>query len=69
MIYWARPKSGSVTLAAGEHHHIRWCAPGDLDALHPPMSDAVKWYCRKALEEIADWGLGMADSPAPGAGA
>ena len=69
MIYWARPKSGSVTLAAGEHHHIRWCAAGDLDALHPPMSDAVKWYCRKALEEMADWGWRTADSPAPGAGA
>jgi len=23
-----------------------------LDALHPPMSDAVKWYCHMALKEI-----------------
>jgi 8-oxo-dGTP pyrophosphatase MutT (NUDIX family) len=52
MIYWARPRSGTLTLAAAEHHDIRWCAPADLDALQPPMSDAVKWYCRTALTEI-----------------
>lgn len=52
MIYWARPKPGSVRLAAEEHHDIRWCTPGELDHLAPPMSDAVKWYCLKAIEEI-----------------
>jgi len=53
MIYWARPKNGRVTLAAEEHHDIRWCSDAELDALQPPMSQAVKWYCRKALEEIS----------------
>ncbi len=53
MIYWARPKNGRLTLAAAEHHDIRWCASADLDTLQPPMSEAVKWYCRKALEELA----------------
>jgi 8-oxo-dGTP pyrophosphatase MutT (NUDIX family) len=43
-----------VTLAGEEHHDIRWCANEDLDTLQPPMSNAVKWYCRKALEEIPD---------------
>ncbi|MEY2407571.1 MAG: hypothetical protein QOF48_241 [Verrucomicrobiota bacterium] len=52
MIYWARPKQGSLTLASEEHHDIRWCNSEELDSLTPPMSDAVKWYCRKALEEI-----------------
>jgi 8-oxo-dGTP pyrophosphatase MutT (NUDIX family) len=52
MNYWARPKRGSVTLAAEEHHDIRWCSSAELDTLQPAMSDAVKWYCRKALEEI-----------------
>ncbi|MBI3851250.1 MAG: NUDIX domain-containing protein [Verrucomicrobia bacterium] len=52
MIYWARPKNGSLQLATAEHHDIRWCAADDLDKLQPPMSNAVKWYCRKALEEI-----------------
>ncbi len=43
-----------ATLAAEEHHDIRWCAPGDLDKLSPPMTDAVKWYCRKAIQEITN---------------
>ncbi|HXC98832.1 MAG TPA: NUDIX domain-containing protein [Verrucomicrobiae bacterium] len=54
MIYWARPRNGGLTLAAAEHHDIRWCSAADLDNLHPPMSNAVKWYCRKALEEVRD---------------
>ncbi len=52
MIYWARPKNGSMALAAEEHHDIRWCSAAELEQLQPAMSDAVKWYCRKALEEI-----------------
>ena len=52
MIYWARPTSGNMTLATEEHHDIRWCTREDLDALEPAMSNAVKWYCLKALEEI-----------------
>ncbi len=52
MIYWARPINGSTTLAIEEHHDIRWCAATELDALQPPMSNAVKWYCLKAIEEI-----------------
>lgn len=52
MIYWARPKAGTLTLAPAEHHGIRWCAAADLDGLQPPLSDAVRWYCLKALEEI-----------------
>ena len=54
MIYWARPKEGALKLAAEEHHDIRWCSAADLETLTPPMTNAVKWYCRKALEEIAD---------------
>ena len=52
MIYWARPRNGTLTLAPAEHYDIRWCSSGDLDHLQPPMSSAVKWYCRKALEEV-----------------
>ncbi len=51
MIYWARPKNGNVTLAPGEHHDIRWCLETELDQLKPEMSEAVKWYCRKAIQE------------------
>jgi len=60
MIYWARPKGGKLALAVAEHHDIRWCTVAALDQLQPVMSDAVKWYCRKAIEEISD-----PRSPAP----
>jgi 8-oxo-dGTP pyrophosphatase MutT (NUDIX family) len=56
MIYGARPRGhgdGPLRLSAAEHHTIRWCDAEELDALQPPMSGAVKWYCRKAIEEIA----------------
>ena len=52
MIYWARPKNGTMTLADAEHHDICWKSSAELDALQPPMSKAVKWYCRKAIEEL-----------------
>lgn len=54
MIYWAQPKnSAEAKCAVEEHHDIRWCAEADLENLQPPMSNAVKWYCRKAIEEIS----------------
>lgn len=52
LIYWARPKAGELSRAEEEHHDIRWVAAEELDGLVPPMSNAVKWYCRKALQEI-----------------
>lgn len=52
MIYFARPIGGSLGLAEEEHLGIQWCSSEDLDALQPPMSDAVKWYCRAALREL-----------------
>ena len=57
MIYWARPKDGAMTLARDEHYDIRWCAPEELDTLRPPMSNAVKWYCRNAIQEISGSGF------------
>ena len=54
MIYWARPKNGALTLSASEHHDIRWCSAADLDHLEPPMTAAVKWYCRAALREVSN---------------
>jgi 8-oxo-dGTP pyrophosphatase MutT (NUDIX family) len=52
LIYWARPKGGTLTLAPSEHHEIRWCSAEDLNTLHPPMTEAVRWYCRAALKEV-----------------
>jgi 8-oxo-dGTP pyrophosphatase MutT (NUDIX family) len=53
MMYWARPKNGQLTLAAAEHHDIRWCSQAGLATLRPPLSEAVAWYCRQAIEEIS----------------
>jgi 8-oxo-dGTP pyrophosphatase MutT (NUDIX family) len=53
MIYWARPRAGELRLAPEEHHDIRWCAPADLGTLSPALTEAVEWYCRKAMEELA----------------
>ena len=52
MIYWAKVQSGNLKLSETEHHDIRWCTRADLEALRPPMSQAVKWYCHKALAEV-----------------
>ena len=62
LIYWARPKNGTLALSAAEHHDIRWCSAADLDNLDPPMSGAVKWYCRKAVEEISERGARNAEA-------
>jgi len=40
-------------LAVAEHHDIRWCSLADLEKLSPPITDAVKWYCRQAIKEIS----------------
>jgi 8-oxo-dGTP pyrophosphatase MutT (NUDIX family) len=54
LIYWARSKGGTLTLAAEEHYEIRWCSPGDLDQLHPMVSPAVRWYCQQAIAELGE---------------
>ena len=46
-----------------EHDDIRWCSAADLEQLQPPMSNAVKWYCGKALEEMANGEFRMANPP------
>jgi len=65
MIYWARPRAGQVQLAEAEHRAIRWCTAAELEELDPPMSGAVKWYCRRALQEVTAW-TGPADAFCPG---
>lgn len=52
MIYFARPKTTTVALSAKEHFAIRWCSIDDMETLQPPLSEAIKWYCCKAIEEI-----------------
>jgi len=52
MIYWARRRGGTLTLSESEHHGIDWFGAEQLDQLQPPLSNAVKWYCVKAIEEV-----------------
>jgi len=56
MIYFARPaldvSPGGLRLAEEEHHDIRWVTSEALDELQPPLTGAVKWYCRQALREL-----------------
>ena len=55
MIYFARPRDASAALQLDptEHHAIRWCRREELQALSPPLSGAVRWYCEQALREVA----------------
>ncbi|HVV00173.1 MAG TPA: NUDIX domain-containing protein [Verrucomicrobiae bacterium] len=57
MIYWARPLAGEVALAREEHHDIRWCSARDIENLEPKISDAVKWYCLRAIQEMSAEGI------------
>ncbi len=54
MIYFARPRhpATALTLAAAEHHAIRWCTQEELATLSPPLRGAVRWYCEQALQEV-----------------
>ena len=52
LIYWARPRGGRLTLASAEHHELRWCTPEELETLQPPLDPPIRWYARKALEEV-----------------
>lgn len=65
MIYFALVKGGSLDLAAEEHHDIRWVTAEELDTLQPPMSNAVKWYCRQALSEVTAVGTANGSSHVP----
>ena len=49
--------------STSEHHALRWCDTEELDRLQPPMTQAVKWYCRKAIEEIGAADRRSADPP------
>ena len=54
MIYFARVLSGSIVLSEEEHHQIQWYSLQELDHLQPPVSNAIQWYCRRALEVVSD---------------
>jgi 8-oxo-dGTP pyrophosphatase MutT (NUDIX family) len=63
LIYWARPRGGALLESSPEHRAIRWCAAAELDALEPPISAAVRWYCLQALQELGERPRSAADTP------
>lgn len=54
MIYLARVVKGDLALSEREHYAIKWCSRQELDGLQPPISNAIRWYCERALEEVGD---------------
>jgi len=52
MVYFARVKSGEVTLNAGEHHDIQWLGEGDLEDRKWGLSEPLKFYAREALKRV-----------------
>jgi 8-oxo-dGTP pyrophosphatase MutT (NUDIX family) len=63
LIYWARPVAGRLRMLVSEHQGMRWCSVEDLEELRPPMSKAVKWYCRKAIDEVSAASAGSVRLP------
>ena len=53
MIYWARPREAHpVPRCCPEHFDLRWWGLEDFGRIDPPLSKAIDWYCRRALEEV-----------------
>jgi 8-oxo-dGTP pyrophosphatase MutT (NUDIX family) len=52
MVYFARVKSGQVTLNAEEHHDIQWLTEKDLDDAKWELYPNLKFYAKEALRRI-----------------
>ena len=54
MVYFARVKSGEVTLNREEHKDIQWLGESDLEDSKWGLSQPLKFYARKAMEKAGD---------------
>lgn len=52
LVYFARVKTGTVTLNTQEHHDIRWMSEADLDDPQWALYDNLKFYAREALKKV-----------------
>lgn len=52
MIYFARVKSGQVTLNTEEHRDIQWLAEKDLEQAKWGLSKPLIFYAREALKAV-----------------
>ena len=53
MVYFARVKSGEVTLNTEEHRDIQWLGEEDLEDPKWNLYANLKFYARQALEKVA----------------
>lgn len=56
LMYWARPRNGTLQLAAREHLDIRWCSPAEMENLVPVIDPPVRWYCEQAIQGLSGGG-------------
>ncbi len=54
MVYFARVKSGEVTLNAQEHTDIRWMTEKDLDDPSWELYDNLKFYAKQAIHKVSN---------------
>lgn len=52
MVYFAKVKSGNVTLNTEEHHDIRWMSERDLEDMQWNLHENLKFYAREALRRV-----------------
>jgi 8-oxo-dGTP pyrophosphatase MutT (NUDIX family) len=53
MVYFARVKSGEVTLNVEEHKDIQWLGESDLEDPKWGLTKPLKFYAGQALREIS----------------
>lgn len=53
MVYFARVKSGVVTLNAEEHKDIQWLGEKDLEETKLNLYANLKFYARQALQRVS----------------
>jgi 8-oxo-dGTP pyrophosphatase MutT (NUDIX family) len=54
LIYFAKVKSGKVTLNVEEHQDIQWLYEGELDNPKWGLSAPLKFYAREAIRKISN---------------
>lgn len=52
IVYFARVKSGKLTLAKNEHNDIGWFSLKDIESNTLNLMPAIKFYAEKALEKL-----------------
>lgn len=54
LIYFAKVKSGKVTLSVEEHQDIQWLDEKDLDNPKYGLSEPLKFYAREAIRKTSN---------------